>query len=81
MALTESEAARKVWLTGAIEAIQNAQMGILSTGKLSMSFNGRSATNMSPSELEAMRRTYYSELKSLERKEAGLKTRTIRCIG
>ncbi|WP_019275474.1 hypothetical protein [Vibrio coralliilyticus] len=81
MALTESEAARKAWLTGAIEAIQNAQMGILSTGKLSMSFNGRSATNMSPSELEAMRRTYYSELKSLERKEAGLKTRTIRCIG
>ncbi|EMK6669888.1 hypothetical protein V9J75_003402 [Vibrio fluvialis] len=81
MALTESEAARKAWLVSAIEAIQKAQLGILTSGKSSLSFNGRSVTNLSPTEMEAMRVSFASELGKLERKEAGLRTRTIRCIG
>lgn len=81
MALTVSETTRKEWLVSAIEAIQQAQLGIISSGKSSLSFNGRSVTNLSPMELEKMRSSYSSELAKLERKEAGLRTRTIRCTG
>lgn len=81
MALTESEATRKAWLVDAINAIQNAQLGNLTSGKSSLSFNGRNVTNMSPTEMENLRRSYASELAKLERKEQGMRTRTIRCIG
>ncbi|ANQ24835.1 hypothetical protein BA893_24955 [Vibrio natriegens] len=81
MALTESEATRKAWLVEAINAIQNAQLGNLTSGKSSLSFNGRNVTNMSPTEMETLRRSYAAELMKLERKEQGVRTRTIRCIG
>ena len=81
MALTESEATRKEWLVNAINAIQNAQLGNLTSGKSSLSFNGRNVTNMSPTEMETLRRSYAAELMKLERKEQGVRTRTIRCIG
>ncbi|ALR15263.1 hypothetical protein M272_16895 [Vibrio natriegens NBRC 15636 = ATCC 14048 = DSM 759] len=81
MALTESEATRKAWLVEAISAIQNAQLGNLTSGKSSLSFNGRNVTNMSPTEMETLRRSYAAELTKLERKEQGVRTRTIRCIG
>ena len=81
MALTESEATRKAWLVNAINAIQNAQLGNLTSGKSSLSFNGRNVTNMSPTEMETLRRCYAAELMKLERKEQGVRTRTIRCIG
>ncbi len=81
MALTESETTRKAWLVEAITAIQNAQLGNLTSGKSSLSFNGRNVTNMSPTEMETLRRSYASELNKLERKELGVRTRTIRCIG
>lgn len=81
MALTDRQTARKEWLESAIDAIQNAQMGILTSGKSELSFNGRSVTNLSPSELETMRRSYESELEKLERKEKGLRTRTVRVLG
>ena len=81
MALTESEATRKAWLVEAISAIQNAQLGNLISGKSSLSFNGRNVTNMSPTEMETLRCSYAAELTKLERKEQGVRTRTIRCIG
>ncbi|MDW2321315.1 hypothetical protein R7127_13615 [Vibrio sp. 1159] len=81
MALTESETTRKAWLVDAINAIQNAQLGNLTSGKSALSFNGRNVTNMSPTEIESLRRSYAAELAKLERKEQGVSTRTIRCIG
>ncbi len=81
MPLTTRQAARKTWLENALAAIESAQLGLLSTGKSSVTFNGRSATNLAPSELEKLRRSYESELLKLERKEIGKGTRTVRVIG
>lgn len=81
MALTTRQAERKAWLESAITAIQNAQLGILTSGKLDLSYNGRSMTNLSPPEMEKLRRSYESELQKLERKEEGSASRTIRVIG
>ncbi len=81
MPLTPRQIARKEWLESAVEAIQNAQMGIITSGKSQLSWNGRSVTNLSPDELESLRRSYESELERLERKEQGSGTRTVRVIG
>ncbi len=81
MPLTTRQAARKDWLEKALTAIESAQLGLLTNAKSSITFNGRSATNLAPSELERLRRSYESELLKLERKEMGQGTKTIRVIG
>jgi hypothetical protein len=81
MALTTRQSERKTWLESALTAIQSAQLGILTSGKSDLSFNGRSVTNLSPQEMEKLRRSYESELQKLERIEQGVSSRTIRVIG
>ncbi|BBM66347.1 hypothetical protein VA249_29930 [Vibrio alfacsensis] len=81
MALTERQQSRKAWLENAIEVIQTAQLGNLTSGKASLSFQGRNITNLSPTELEKLRKQLDNELTKLERIEQGRATRTVRFIG
>ncbi len=81
MALTTREQTRKTYLETAVAGIQEAQMGMIQGGVAEMSVGGRSLARFKPDELEKLFEKYSAELKRLESKEAGTRTRTVRVIG
>ena len=81
MALTDREQARKAHLETLLTAIQDAEQGTWSAAVQEMSIGGRSLVRFKPEELAKYYRVYDQELKRLEAKEAGTRTRTVRVVG
>lgn len=80
MALTSRQSERKEWLEGVLSDIEEALSGGIKNG-VSGAFNGRSVQRYTPDELTKLQKRYDSELRRLERIEAGTNSRTIRVIG
>ncbi|MBY5992508.1 hypothetical protein [Ferrimonas balearica] len=69
--LTPEQHNRLEWLNKALEAIDNALLGILSSGFKTMQLNGRAATSYSPGELSQYRRELAAERLQLLKIDAG----------